>query len=70
MPFLLGFVIRMCTLLLTHELVWVMVLLVFQILKRQRPSIVTTLAHVKYGVKVMKYSFKALVYLLANLCIK
>jgi hypothetical protein len=70
MPFLFFFFRMHALLLLTHELVWVMVLLVFQILKRQRPSIVTTLAHVKYGVKVMKYSFKALVYLLANLCIK
>ena len=61
MPFLLGFVIRMCTLLLTHELVWVMALLDSLILKRQCPSTVTKLTYEKYGVKIIKYSFKALV---------
>jgi hypothetical protein len=54
MPFLLGFVIRMCALLLTHELVWVVALLVSLILKHQCPSTVTKLSFVKYGVKVIK----------------
>ena len=53
MPFLLGFVIRMCTLLLTHELVWVVALLVSQILKRQCPSTVTKLTYEKYGLKII-----------------